>query len=73
MVSELKDQNGSLKKEKDDLNRLIQEQSQQMTGICPNLHLNVLLQHRYFQPVAVNKTFVLQFNKPCFTFFFLFF
>ncbi|XP_024862268.1 unconventional myosin-Va isoform X10 [Kryptolebias marmoratus] len=31
MVSELKDQNGSLKKEKDDLNRLIQEQSQQMT------------------------------------------
>ncbi|XP_034536062.1 unconventional myosin-Va isoform X2 [Notolabrus celidotus] len=31
MVSELKDQNGSLKKEKDDLNRSIQEQSQQMT------------------------------------------
>ncbi|XP_037546731.1 unconventional myosin-Va [Nematolebias whitei] len=31
MVSELKDQNGLLKKEKDDLNRLIQEQSQQMT------------------------------------------
>ncbi|XP_065809108.1 unconventional myosin-Va isoform X2 [Labrus bergylta] len=31
MVSELKEQNGSLKKEKDDLNRLIQEQSQQMT------------------------------------------
>uniref|UniRef100_A0A8D0AIE6 Myosin VA n=1 Tax=Sander lucioperca TaxID=283035 RepID=A0A8D0AIE6_SANLU len=31
MVSELKDQNCSLKKEKDDLNRLIQEQSQQMT------------------------------------------
>uniref|UniRef100_A0A3P9LLX2 Unconventional myosin-Va n=1 Tax=Oryzias latipes TaxID=8090 RepID=A0A3P9LLX2_ORYLA len=31
MVSELKDQNGTLKKEKDDLNRLIQEQSQQMT------------------------------------------
>ncbi|XP_054626208.1 unconventional myosin-Va isoform X4 [Dunckerocampus dactyliophorus] len=31
MVSELKDQNGSLKKDKDDLNRLIQEQSQQMT------------------------------------------
>nr|XP_057944985.1 unconventional myosin-Va isoform X3 [Doryrhamphus excisus] len=31
MVTELKDQNGSLKKEKDDLNRLIQEQSQQMT------------------------------------------
>ncbi|XP_068597998.1 unconventional myosin-Va [Brachionichthys hirsutus] len=31
MVSDLKDQNGSLKKEKDDLNRLIQEQSQQMT------------------------------------------
>lgn len=32
MVSELKDQNGLLKTEKDDLNRLIQEQSQQMTG-----------------------------------------
>ncbi|XP_026233994.1 unconventional myosin-Va isoform X5 [Anabas testudineus] len=31
MVSELKDQNGLLKKDKDDLNRLIQEQSQQMT------------------------------------------
>uniref|UniRef100_A0A669BT84 Unconventional myosin-Va n=1 Tax=Oreochromis niloticus TaxID=8128 RepID=A0A669BT84_ORENI len=31
MVAELKDQNGLLKKEKDDLNRLIQEQSQQMT------------------------------------------
>uniref|UniRef100_A0A8D3A592 Myosin VA n=1 Tax=Scophthalmus maximus TaxID=52904 RepID=A0A8D3A592_SCOMX len=31
MVSELKEQNGSLKKDKDDLNRLIQEQSQQMT------------------------------------------
>ncbi|XP_054476719.1 unconventional myosin-Va isoform X1 [Anoplopoma fimbria] len=31
MVSELKDQNGSLKKEKDDLNRMILEQSQQMT------------------------------------------
>lgn len=31
MVSELKDQNGSLKKEKDDLNKAIQEQSQQMT------------------------------------------
>ncbi|XP_077421036.1 unconventional myosin-Va isoform X1 [Vanacampus margaritifer] len=31
MVSELKDQNGLLKKEKDDLNRLIQEQNQQMT------------------------------------------
>ncbi|XP_069029487.1 unconventional myosin-Va isoform X2 [Embiotoca jacksoni] len=31
MVSELKDQNGTLKKDKDDLNRLIQEQSQQMT------------------------------------------
>ncbi|XP_061734089.1 unconventional myosin-Va isoform X2 [Nerophis ophidion] len=31
MVSELKHQNVSLKKEKDDLNRLIQEQSQQMT------------------------------------------
>ncbi|XP_042369244.1 unconventional myosin-Va isoform X2 [Plectropomus leopardus] len=31
MVSELTQQNGSLKKEKDDLNRLIQEQSQQMT------------------------------------------
>ncbi|XP_034042761.1 unconventional myosin-Va isoform X3 [Thalassophryne amazonica] len=31
MVLDLKDQNGSLKKEKDDLNRLIQEQSQQMT------------------------------------------
>ncbi|KAF6716511.1 Unconventional myosin-Va [Oryzias melastigma] len=31
MVSELKDQNGTLKKEKDDLNRMIQEQSQQMT------------------------------------------
>ncbi|XP_062244386.1 unconventional myosin-Va isoform X2 [Platichthys flesus] len=31
MVSELKDQNGLLKKEKDDLNRSIQEQSQQMT------------------------------------------
>ncbi|XP_053721073.1 unconventional myosin-Va isoform X1 [Synchiropus splendidus] len=31
MVSELKDQNGCLKKEKDDLNRSIQEQSQQMT------------------------------------------
>ncbi|XP_070712532.1 unconventional myosin-Va [Pempheris klunzingeri] len=31
MVSDLKDQNGSLKKEKDDLNRSIQEQSQQMT------------------------------------------
>ncbi|XP_068180501.1 unconventional myosin-Va isoform X1 [Antennarius striatus] len=31
MVADLKDQNGSLKKEKDDLNRLIQEQSQQMT------------------------------------------
>ncbi|KAM7015381.1 unconventional myosin-Va isoform 2-T2 [Tautogolabrus adspersus] len=31
MVSELKEQNGSLKKEKDDLNRSIQEQSQQMT------------------------------------------
>ncbi|XP_072321462.1 unconventional myosin-Va isoform X3 [Eucyclogobius newberryi] len=30
-VSELKEQNGSLKKEKDDLNRMIQEQSQQMT------------------------------------------
>lgn len=33
MVSELKDQNGLLKTEKDDLNRLIQEQSQQMTGV----------------------------------------
>lgn len=33
MVSELKDQNGLLKKDKDDLNRLIQEQSQQMTGV----------------------------------------
>lgn len=33
LVSELKDQNVSLKKEKDDLNRMIQEQSQQMTGI----------------------------------------
>lgn len=32
MVSELKDQNGSLKQEKEDLNRRIQEQSQQMTG-----------------------------------------
>lgn len=32
MVSELKEQNGLLKTEKDDLNRLIQEQSQQMTG-----------------------------------------
>lgn len=32
MVSELKEQNGTLKKDKDDLNRLIQEQSQQMTG-----------------------------------------
>lgn len=32
MVSELKDQNGLLKKEKDDLNRRIQEQGQQMTG-----------------------------------------
>uniref|UniRef100_A0A3Q4GY60 Myosin VAa n=1 Tax=Neolamprologus brichardi TaxID=32507 RepID=A0A3Q4GY60_NEOBR len=31
MVAELKDQNGLLKKEKDDLNRSIQEQSQQMT------------------------------------------
>ncbi|XP_075907269.1 unconventional myosin-Va isoform X3 [Nelusetta ayraudi] len=31
MVSELKEQNGLLKTEKDDLNRLIQEQSQQMT------------------------------------------
>ncbi|XP_034435607.1 unconventional myosin-Va isoform X4 [Hippoglossus hippoglossus] len=31
MVSELKDQNGLLKKDKDDLNRSIQEQSQQMT------------------------------------------
>ncbi|KAG7483468.1 unconventional myosin-Va isoform X3 [Solea senegalensis] len=31
MVSELKEQNGLLKKEKDDLNRSIQEQSQQMT------------------------------------------
>ncbi|XP_061524368.1 LOW QUALITY PROTEIN: unconventional myosin-Va [Phycodurus eques] len=31
LVSELKDQNGLLKKEKDDLNRSIQEQSQQMT------------------------------------------
>ncbi len=31
MVPELKDQNGLLKKEKDDLNKLIQEQSQQMT------------------------------------------
>lgn len=33
MVSELKEQNGLLKTEKDDLNRLIQEQSQQMTGV----------------------------------------
>ncbi|XP_070411301.1 unconventional myosin-Va isoform X3 [Nothobranchius furzeri] len=32
VLSELKDENGSLKKEKDDLNRRIQEQSQQMTG-----------------------------------------
>ncbi|XP_074523307.1 unconventional myosin-Va isoform X1 [Halichoeres trimaculatus] len=31
MVSELKDQNGTLKKDKDDLNRMIQEQSQEMT------------------------------------------
>ncbi|XP_073320920.1 unconventional myosin-Va [Pagrus major] len=31
MVSELKEQNGTLKKDKEDLNRLIQEQSQQMT------------------------------------------
>lgn len=31
MVAALKDQNGLLKKEKNDLNRLIQEQSQQMT------------------------------------------
>lgn len=34
MVAELKDQNNLLKNEKDDLNRLIQEQSQQMTGMC---------------------------------------
>lgn len=33
MVSELKDQNGLLKKDKEDLNRRIQEQSQQMTGV----------------------------------------
>ena len=32
MVSELKSQNGLLKSEKDDLNRMIQEQRQQMTG-----------------------------------------
>uniref|UniRef100_A0A672JQE5 Unconventional myosin-Va n=1 Tax=Salarias fasciatus TaxID=181472 RepID=A0A672JQE5_SALFA len=32
MVSDLRDQNGLLKTEKDDLNRLIQEQSQQMTA-----------------------------------------
>lgn len=38
MVSELKAQNGLLKKDKDDLNRLIQEQSQQMTGV--KLHLS---------------------------------
>ncbi|XP_045889565.1 unconventional myosin-Va isoform X4 [Micropterus dolomieu] len=31
MVSELKEENGSLKQDKDNLNRLIQEQSQQMT------------------------------------------
>ncbi|KAM3624690.1 uncharacterized protein V6R79_000223 [Siganus canaliculatus] len=31
MVTELKDQNGTLKKDKDDLNRSIQEQNQQMT------------------------------------------
>lgn len=33
MVSELKEQNGLLKTEKDDLNRLIQEQNRQMTGV----------------------------------------
>lgn len=33
MVSELKEQNGFLKKDKEDLNRLIQEQNQQMTGM----------------------------------------
>ncbi len=38
MVSELKDQNGTLKKEKDDLNRMIQEQSQQMTGTQTSSH-----------------------------------
>lgn len=32
MISELKEQNDLLKNEKDDLNRLIQEQSQQWTG-----------------------------------------
>ena len=42
MVSELKDQNGLLKKDKDDLNRLIQEQSQQMTGVMVDLSFPVL-------------------------------
>lgn len=37
MVSELKDQNGLLKKDKEELNRLIQEQSQQMTGVLLTL------------------------------------
>ena len=59
MVSELKDQNGLLKKEKDDLNFRIQEQSQQMTGTCPIINLNYILLYHYFQPVMVNKTCVL--------------
>lgn len=46
MVSELKDQNGLLKKDKDDLNRLIQEQSQQMTGVML-LDLSLPVLHKF--------------------------
>lgn len=44
MVAELKDQNGLLKKEKDDLNRLIQEQSQQMTGTHYHIRVSYIQQ-----------------------------
>lgn len=44
MVAELKHQNGLLKQEKDDLNRLIQEQSQQMTGTHHRIHLSYIQQ-----------------------------
>uniref|UniRef100_A0AAZ3SCF8 Myosin VAa n=1 Tax=Oncorhynchus tshawytscha TaxID=74940 RepID=A0AAZ3SCF8_ONCTS len=40
MVAELKQQNGLLKTEKDDLNRMIKEQSQQMTGTNHSSDLN---------------------------------
>ncbi len=58
MTSELKEQNHLLKNEKNDLNRLIQEQSQQWTGkakLCKNLV--VLLGIEFF--------FLFFFNVSC--------